>query len=251
MQLFLEILLNITLPIVVLVVFGWLTQIKLNLSLETLKSLQLNIILPCFFVHYISTANLPLVATWPISWFTVMQFLVLLALGWGLATLLRLSPEVRPIFAIALAFPNTGNYGVPLATLVFTPDFLLHQAIIVAVQTFLIIFACNLLLARSAEGIAGALREILMSPMIWGILVGLTLRGFDLQLPATLAIPAKLMGSTYAAFALFTLGASLVGNAKELKGITIQLTVWAKLLLGPALTLIMAWLCGFEGENLI
>ncbi|MGI9406484.1 MAG: AEC family transporter, partial [Hyphomicrobiaceae bacterium] len=42
-----------------------------------------------------------------------------------------------------------------------------------------------------------------------------------------------------------------VGNAKELKGITIQLTVWAKLLLGPALTLIMAWLCGFEGENLI
>ncbi len=238
-------------PIVVVVAVGWIAQSRLTLSLDTLKSLQLNIVLPCFFVHYLSTAELPLIAAWPISWFTLLQFVLLLALGWGMGLALRLPRDTLPIFAIALAFPNTGNYGVPLATLVFTPEYLLHQAVIVAVQTFLIILACHVFLGRDRTGIAGALGAIAKSPMIWGILIGLTFRGFELKLPTTLAIPTEMIGSTYAAVALFTLGASLCGGGKHLTGVAMHLTVWAKLILAPAITLALAWSCGFTGEDLV
>lgn len=251
MQLFLDILFNITMPLVVVVGVGWAAQSKLDLSLDTLKSLQINIVLPLFFVHYLSTAKLPLIAAWPISWFTVLQFVVLLALGWAIGRMLRLHAEILPIFAIALAFPNTGNYGVPLATLVFSPEYLLHQAAIVAVQTGLIIMACHLFLGRDKNGMAGALTAIAMSPMIWGMLVGLALRGFELQLPSMLAIPTQMIGSTYAAVALFTLGASLYGSAHNLAGWVLHLTVWAKLVLAPALTLALAYLCGFTGEDVV
>jgi len=250
-QHFLDILLNITLPLVVVVVIGWATQIRLQLSLDTLKSFQLNIVLPCFFIHYISTAELPLITAWPVSWFTVLQFGALLAIGWGMGRALRLSSDVLPIFAIALAFPNTGNYGVPLATLVFTPDYLLHQAVIVAVQTVLIIFACHIFLARDRSDLASALRAVALSPMIWGMALGLLLRQLNLTLPGPLAIPTEMLGATYAAIALFTLGASLQGTTHQLRGFELHLIVWAKLLLGPAITLALAWACGFTGEDLV
>ncbi|MEO0618152.1 MAG: AEC family transporter [Pseudomonadota bacterium] len=254
MSLFVHILLTITAPLVVIVLIGWLAQAILSLDVENLKEFQLNIVLPAFFIHYLATADLPLLAAWPTSWFTVLQFIILLALGWGIARIFGLSAVAAPVAAIALAFPNTGNYGVPLATLVFDPQFLLHQAVIVAAQTFLIITGCELLLRSrrdAGSGLAGALKAIAISPMIWGIVIGLALRGFEAQLPSILAIPTEMVGSTYAAIALFTLGASLRGTATIIFDRTIQIVVWGKLLLAPAITWALAWACGFTGETLV
>ncbi|MEL7542414.1 MAG: AEC family transporter [Pseudomonadota bacterium] len=254
MSLFLHVLLTITAPLVVIVLIGWVTQALLSFDVETLKTFQLNVVLPAFFVHYLATADLPLLAAWPTSWFTVLQFVVLLALGWGIARAAGVPAVAVPVAAIALAFPNTGNYGVPLATLVFDPQFLLHQAVIVAAQTFLIITACELLLSSRREagsGLAGAMMAVVKSPMVWGIVIGLALRGFEAQLPSILAIPTEMIGSTYAAIALITLGASLHGTATVIFDRTIQIVVWGKLLLAPAVTWALAWACGFTGENLV
>lgn len=247
MTLFLEILTDITLPIIALVALGWAVQPKLSLSVDTLNRLQVNVILPCFLIHFLSTAKIPLADVWPTAWFTVFQFVALLAIGWGLAVLFRATPETRPVIAIALAFPNTGNFGLPLAQLAFPPDYLLHQAVIVSLQSVLIIIAVAVFFMPKASGQHSPVMAVVRSPMIWGVVIGLALKATDVTLPKVISMPIELMGNTYAAIALFALGASLAAGAERFERSALSLIVVLKLLAGPAITWVLASALGFEG----
>lgn len=248
MTLFLEIFSEITLPIIALVALGWAVQPRLALSVETLNRLQINVILPCFLIHFLSTAKIPLADVWPTAWFTVFQFVALLAIGWFIATLFRIRDETRPVVAIALAFPNTGNFGLPLAQLAFPPDYLLHQAVIVSLQSILIVIAAAVFFMPRANGGQGsAVRAVLANPMIWGVIIGLALKGADITLPKVVSVPIEMMGNTYAAVALFALGAGLAAGAEKFEKGALTLIVVLKLLFGPAFTWAAAWALGFRG----
>src|SRR5690606_2423073 len=117
---------------------GWFVQWRLKLDLGTLTRLLINVVLPCALLHFITTAELPLAEVWPTVWFTVLQFIVLTALGWGIARLCRLPAEIAPVVGLAAAFANTGNFGIPVAQLSFPPDYLLHQTVIVSLHSMMI-----------------------------------------------------------------------------------------------------------------
>ena len=249
LPLFIEILTQITLPIIVLVVLGWGARLRLQLSVETLNKLLLNIILPCFFVHYLSTAKIPLAEVWPTAWFTVLQYLALFLIGWVIAGLVRVPRETRIIVAIAMAFPNTGNFGIPVAQLAFPADLLLHQAVIVSLQTVLIVLTSVLFIMpknsdRSAWG------EVAKNPMIWGVIIGLALKAFGVQLPAIVAKPVELITGAYAALALFTLGAGLAGGRAHVETGALSIAVVLKLIVSPAVTWGLAFAFGFRGLDL-
>ena len=249
LPLFIEILTQITLPIIALVAVGWGARLRLQLSVETLNKLLLNVILPCFFVHYLSTAKIPLNEVWPTAWFTVLQYLALLLIGWIIAGMVRIPRETRIIVAIAMAFPNTGNFGIPVAQLAFPADFLLHQAVIVSLQTILIVLTSVLFIMpkntdRSAWG------EVAKNPMIWGVIIGLALKAFGIQLPAIVAKPVELIAGAYAALALFTLGAGLAGGRSHVETGALSIAVVLKLIVSPALTWGLAFALGFRGLDL-
>jgi len=248
MSLFVEILSSVTLPIVLLMALGWLVQKRLELNVRTLSRLLLNVILPFALFHFLTSAELPLRDSWPTVWFTVLQFVVLTAIGWGIAILCRLPRDVLPVVAVAMAFANTGNFGLPVAQLSFPPDYLLHQTLIVSLHSVLIIPFGVMALARRNGGVMQSLRALVYSPMIIAVALGLLVKGLGLELPKLITHPVGIIAGAYIAIALFTLGAQLAETRFSLSHGPVWLAVFLKLLVAPLLTWGAVLLMGFEPQ---
>lgn len=247
-DLFFEILSEITLPIVALMVLGWLTQPRLKLDVATLTRFQIQIVLPGFLVHFLASADLPLAAVWPTAWFTVASFLFIALIGWLAAAGFRLKRGLWPIVGLAAAFPNSGNFGIPLAQLAFDPDYLLHQAVIVSLHTVIIAVAVVWSIDDRQTTVAGSLMSLLRSPMILAVMIGLALKGFDARLPAVVAEPLKLLGLAYAPLALFTLGAQLAGGGAAIHRGILALILGLRFLVAPGLSWALLLALGFADD---
>jgi predicted permease len=246
LQLFIDVLTGITLPILVLVALGWVAQRKLGFDLDTLMGLQVYVILPAALIHFLTSAELPLGAAWPTAWFTLLQFAAHFALGWGLAILLRLDRSLAALLGLAVAFPNSGNYGLPMIALTFAPDFLLLQTITTSIHIIIISTAGVWLMARGGPQPQSFVRTLFGTPVLPAVAFGLLIKGLEVKLPAALALPLELMGQAFTPMALFLLGAQLTTVAAGMQRGPLGLASVLKLLAAPALSWLLAWLLDFS-----
>ncbi len=251
MDLFLDILMKITLPIVALSALGYLVQGRLKLDVGSLNRLQVYIILPAFLVHFLSSGSQPLSVVWPTAYFWVTQFIILIPLGWLLVILCGMRHSYGPLVGIATAYANVGFYGIPLVQLAFTPDFIIHQSVITALTAILVATVGMWMLAPAGEqkGLLGRLRLAFETPMIPAVIVGLLLRGFEYKLPALIGVPIEMLSRVFTPLALFTLGAQLYDSALSrvpVGALTLMLVL--KLLFAPAFTWALAYYMGFAPD---
>ncbi len=247
MGLFLNILTEITLPIIALVALGWAVQPRLKFDVSTLNRLQIYIFLPIFLIHSLSSADIPLQEVWPTAWFTVVQFIVLTIIGWGIAAALRFPESLRPIIALTVSFPNSGNFGIPLAQLAFPADYILHQAVIVSLHSILIVTIGYWMLVGRGMSSGALSRSLFQTPLIPSVALGLVLKGLELPLPNIVTVPMALMSSAFVPLALFALGAQLAGNRSKMDLNTIGISIVFSMILSPVLTWGLAAGFGFTG----
>ncbi len=248
LQLFLDIFTSITLPILVLVALGYGLQKLIAFDLETLTKLQVYVLIPCAIVHFLVSARLPLGDAVPSAWFTVVQFAAHFAAGWVAATAFGITGAARTMLAITPGFNNSGNYGLPLIQLTFPPDYLLHQTIVLSMHMVLLASVGLWMMARHSSEQPKFFRTMFATPMIPAVLLGLTLKYYDVSLPGSIAIPLKLMGEAFTPLALFLLGAQLTGiNGLGQRG-SLTLALVLKLVAAPAITWALAIAFGFPGD---
>jgi len=245
LSLFLDILLTVTGPIVMLIGAGWWLQPRLALDLATLNRLIVQVVLPAFFVHYISTSVLPVVAAWSTAWFTALQFVGLTGLGWLIARMLGLQGALPIIVGLATALSNSGNFGIPLAELAFGADMILHQAVIVSTQSIFVFTLGPILLLGGSDGWRTGLQS-LKSPMYAAIIIGLALNAFEVALPELVAIPLAMLGSLYTPLALFALGAQLAASKSRVLTMPVTLSTGLKLAIAPLATFFALVPLGFD-----
>jgi malate permease and related proteins len=251
MDLFLDILMKITLPIVALAAIGYLVQGRLKLDVASLNRLQVYIILPAFLVHFLSTGSQSLSVVWPTAYFWVTQFIILIPLGWLLVLMFGMRRSYGPIVGIATAYANVGFFGIPLVQLAFTPDFIIHQSIITALTTILVATVGIWMLAPSGEqkGLMGRLKIAFDTPMIPAVVAGLLLRGFEVKLPPIAGVPIEMLSRVFTPLALFTLGAQLYESAFTRVPIgALSLMLILKLLVSPAFTWALGYYMGFAPD---
>jgi predicted permease len=251
MQLFTDILMNVTLPIVALVGLGFGAQWKLRLDVPSLNRLLVFVIMPAFLIHFLSSARQPISELWPTIYFTAIQFVLLILLGWLAAKLFRLPMEFAPILAMATVYANVGNYGIPLVKLAFPERFMLHQSVITSMMTMLIVSVGAWMLApkREETGVLVRLKIAFETPVVPAVLVGMALRAAEIRLPAIVATPLELIGSTFPPLALFALGAQLAETGRgALKVGPMSLLLVLKLMLAPALTWGLAVALGISDD---
>jgi predicted permease len=251
MQLFTDILMNVTLPIVALVGLGFGAQWKLRLDVPSLNRLLVFVIMPAFLIHFLSSARQPISELWPTIYFTAIQFVLLILLGWLAAKLFRLPMEFAPILAMATVYANVGNYGIPLVKLAFPERFMLHQSVITSMMTLLIVSVGAWMLApkREETGVLVRLKIAFETPVVPAVLVGMALRAAEIRLPAIVATPLELIGSTFPPLALFALGAQLAETGRGvLKVGPMSLLLVLKLMLAPALTWGLAIALGISDD---
>ncbi len=240
MELFVEILSRVTLPIIDLAALGYALQPWLRLDIGTLTRVQVNVVMPAFLVHFLSTGKQPLDVVWLVATLSVIQFMILIPLGWLLVIVLRLRGSLGPIMGLGTAYANVGFFGIPVTQLAFGPEYLLHQSVLTAMMTILL---CTLgvWLLSPAGGITAKLRTAFETPLIPSVVLGLALRYLQIELPPVASQPLQLLGAIFTPLALYTLGAQIAA-AKSLRVEALPQIVILVLKLGVS-PLITLYLC--------
>jgi predicted permease len=209
MILFFDVLTGITIPMVLLIAVGYLLRLRVAVDVVTLNRIVVYAVLPSFLVYNLATAPVPLASLGTSAWFTVGQFFALLAIGWLAATAARLSPGVRTIVALATAFPNSGNFGIPLVQLAFGVAVVPQQAVMVSLHTTLLLIIGVPLLGRGEVGFRRLVREVFRTPLVPAVVLGLAIKASGITLPEPIGLPLKICGSALTPMALIALGAQL------------------------------------------
>lgn len=249
MALFVEILTRVTLPIIALAALGYALQGWLKLDIGTLTRLQVNVVMPAFLVHFLSTGKQPLDTVWVVAQLAVVQFLLLTAFGWLIATMLSVRRTLRPAMGLSTAYANVGFFGIPVTQLAFGAEYLLHQSVLTAIITILVCTLGVWLMCPRDVGMAGKLRTAFETPLIPSVALGLGLRYFQIELPPVASQPLQLLGAIFTPLALYTLGAQIAA-AKSLRvEVLPQATIVAlKLVIAPLATLYLCRLLGVPLE---
>ena len=113
MDLFSDILTRVTLPIIALVALGWALQGRLKLDVPTLNRIQVYVVMPAFLLHFLSSGKQPLSVVWPVVYFGIVQFMILIPLGWLLVILFRQRKSLGPVMGLGTAYANVGFFGMP------------------------------------------------------------------------------------------------------------------------------------------
>jgi len=251
LELFIDIAINVTLPIVAIAALGYVMQTRIKLDVASINRLLVTVIMPCFLVHFLASARQPVSEIWPVAYFTVVQFLFLIPVGWLASLAFGLPRAFGPLLAMATVYANVGNYGIPLVQLAFPSEFLLHQSVITALMTILMVTVGTWLLAPSEQQatFASRLAKAFETPIVPAVMLGLVLRGFEIRLPQAIGTPIELLGATFPPLALFAMGAQLATRTAGAVNIgRLSLILMLKLVVAPAVTWGLAIAMGMPEE---
>jgi predicted permease len=247
MDIFLDILTRVTLPIIALAALGFACQPWLKLDIGTLTRLQVNIVMPAFLVHYLSSGKQPLDVVVQIATLSVVQFVILIPLGWLLVLLLCQRASLGPIMGLGTAYANVGFFGMPVTQLAFGSEYLLHQSVLTAMMTILVCTIGVWLLSPEVGGFTRKLRAAFETPLIPSVALGLTLRWLEVDLPPLASEPLQLLAAIFTPLALYTLGAQIAAaKSLRLEVLPQCLILALKLLIAPLLTMYLCHVLGVQ-----
>jgi len=245
LQLFLDILTGITLPILGLVALGYGVQRRMSFDVSTLTRMQVYVLLPGALIYFPSAAKLPIDAALPVVWFSLLHFAFLFAVGWGMAAMLGMSRNLCALMALAAFFSNSGNYGIPLIQLTFPEDYLLYQTVVLSLHSILIAPVALIAFQSRSEGDTGILKALFGTPLLPAVAIGYLLKGFDVTLPTVFAVPLKLVSDAFTPMALLLLGVQLAAIDAKVERGPLLLGILLRLAIAPASAWGFAVLFGF------
>jgi predicted permease len=216
MTLFIDILNKVTLPIIALVALGWVLQPRLKLDVATLNRIQVQVVMPAFLVHFLSSGSQPISVVLPVAYFGIVQFLFLIPIGWLTVMIFRMRPSLGPMMGLGTAYANVGFFGIPVTQLAFGSEYLIYQSVLTALMAVLVCTVGVALLAPSGGSRLSKFMIAFQTPLIPSVVLGLALRGFQIELPAVASQPLQFIGSIFTPLALYTLGAQIAA-AKTVK----------------------------------
>ncbi len=236
---------HISLPIILLILSGFIFQKIFKTDVRTLTRLLVYLLIPVVIFVKILEAEITWNLLLTVTGFTLLLQVFMYLTGVATARLLRQPPQMRFVTVNTLVLLNTGNYGIPLIDLVFSanPVASASQLFIVVVQnittnTFGVYQLCRGKQTRRQAWVSAA-----KLPAIYVMALAALLKGFDVEMPVTVMVPLHYLADAFIAVALLSLGAQLaeVKLGQGLKGVMVTsiVKVFSAPLLGFALVLLL------------
>lgn len=244
---------RIVLPILLLAGIGYALQRTLTLDMPTLRRLNFYFIIPAIIYVNVVTSKLGGAGVALVVGFTVALWVTMAGLTLLLAWLRGVPRDQRAALLLTTVLHNSGNYGLPLQKLAFRPYGLGDRA--VANQTFVMITQNFITFTLGILIVGGGgrntwrqnVRHMLRFPPIYALAAALITTQIVVLL-GDAAGPVRhalrplwdvlvYVKGAFVALALVTLGAQLALVGKEAAKYRITMSVFLRLLGGPALAL--------------
>ena len=238
MQLF-SILVDVVGPvfIVALVGYAW-ARSGAAFDPRFVSMLVTNVATPCLVIDNLAKSSLNFSALGQIVLACVISHLLALAAGYAFVKAMREDPRV---FAPALGFPNSGNMGLPLALFAFG-----EVGLALAIAFYATASLLQFTLGQAIAAGGASFRAIVRLPLVWAILLAVTLAVSGLSLPGPAASAVHILAGLLVPLMLLSLGYSLASlKIASLK--TAAIFSLARLIGGFAIGWFVATLLGLDG----
>lgn len=243
------ILANILLPIFVIMVIGYVLDIKFELNLNTLAKLNIYFLVPGFiFVRLYETTFSGELFIYVIVFF-IAYIIVLSLISQILAKLLNFNTAKTTTLTNSVLFFNSGNYGVPVNDLVFKGDaFAMSVQVIVLTLQNIFTFTYGVFSLQSLQvGKLRALFGYFKMPILYALIVAIILNYYKISIPEFIWIPANYIADAMIAIALILLGAQIARIKFSFKWSSSYLYIILRLVIGPVIALIIINLMNLDG----
>lgn len=245
--------LDVIAPVLLVVGLGAALQRKFSLDIKTLAKLTVWTLVPSFLFYVIYKSD-PEKVNWKVIGDVALANVVPMFLVGGITffILRQLKVPGSAIAAMVLAsvVVNAGNFGIPVAELAYEGSMKLKfegmddpaqgkeiQALCVMVSNLVLwCFGYTVLAVAKGDGIKNALFGYFKLPMIYAIVAAFVCRDHDIEPPAVLLYPLKLLKEATVPMMLLTLGAQLAKSARWPRWQYVAPVLIIKLIVLPAVT---------------
>ncbi|WP_055105644.1 AEC family transporter [Paenibacillus ihumii] len=246
-----EIVMDVVLPIFVLIGLGALMHRAFQLNLYTLAKINFYYITPAvvFLSMYRSKMSPSLLGSVTLFYalYVALLYMVSSIVSWRR----KFNPGMKAAFTNSLILDNSGNYGLPINQLAFKGDPLASsiQALVMTFQS-LVTFTYGVISvqrAKSGGTLKAALIGFLKMPVPYALVLGLVFHVFHWPLPEFAAKPLDYIADSMVSIALLTLGAQIIQYPLRLDRMDVYISVFLRLLIGPAIGLLLIFALGLKG----
>lgn len=260
MEVFIFILTRNILPLVLIIVLGYLLSKKFNLDINTLSKINFYIYVPFFIFMQIYTTQLPK------EMLNVLIFVVILGLVNTMVTIIvsrlrRYDEGFKNAFVNSITFYNSGNIGIPLITLIFSSGpFLIAGKtpyLTLALTTQIVVLIVQNI-STNTIGFFNAgkgdmhwtesVKSILLMPTIYMIPLAFALKALPFRLETMPLWPGLIyIKDGLISFALLTLGVQLSKTKFSFKNSDVYLSSTIRLIGGPIIAFLILKVMGING----
>lgn len=260
MSIFFHILGHNILPIFILIVLGFMLSKKFPIDVHSLSKLNFYLLVPAFiFVNlYTTTISLTMLK---VFLYAIVLLVVNDFIGRMIARIRNFDVGLTNAFKNSIMFNNSGNIGLSLIMLIFasapfvvdgkTPY--LQEA--VTAQIIILVFqniTSNTIgffnAARANLNAKDAIMQVLSMPSVYAIPAAFILKNVDFNLTETILWPPlEYLKNAMVPIVLITLGVQLSKTKFDLRNFDVHLSVFTRLIVGPALATLCIYLFGFTG----
>lgn len=215
------------------------------LHTKTLSSLNIYLLIPALIFASLSTREIQWGVFGRIAAGSVLMLggmTVLLAL---VARLRRIDHAERGAFLMSM-FPNLGNFGLPVCLFAFGQEGLAIAIVVMVCGSFLQNSVGVYFAQRTHHGMGAAFRRVFQFPMIYAFVLALMCQRWGVQLPAAVNRAVALTADAAIPIQLVILGVQLAETRLD-TSTNVFLASAIRLVAGPALATLVAFVVGIEG----
>lgn len=189
---------GIVLPVLVIVLAGYVYARKVDPDMRATNRLLLDVLVPLLVFSALASKDFDLLGY---RWLLLASLAIVIGSGllaWPVARLMGV--DIRT-FLPPMMFNNCGNMGLPLAVLAYG-----QAALGPAVALFVVSNTLHFTLGPYIVSHHANLRVLARSPIIWATVVGAAVALARVSVPDVVLVPAKLLGDATIPLMLFSLG---------------------------------------------
>jgi hypothetical protein len=202
---------------------------------------------PCLVFGGIAGSDLQAEELGQIVAVALVSSLLMAAIGWGLARLMRFERKLESAFVMCVVLVNAGNYGLPLNQFAFG-EAGLQRAIVFYVVTSVISNTVGVYLASRGEAsIKQSLLNVLAVPLPYATALGFVVNFARMDLPLPVDRVVTLLGQAAVPTMLLILGLQLSRTSVRGRMGPIALATATRLGVAPLVALGLVSLLGMSG----
>lgn len=236
-------------PILLVASFGFILQKLLNVDPRALSQVTFYLFAPALVFELLFTAEIS--GEGVLQMVVLVLLLVLFICGFSMlvARLLRLPGRLATAFVLTATFMNAGNYGLSLNQFALGSTGLAWASIFFVMSALLTnslgVYIANVGSVSPWE----ALKRLARIPSIYAILLAFLFRAMGLTLPLPIWRPLELLSDAAIPSMLVILGLQIGLAGIPINRGLLSLVAAIRLLVSPALALILSVLLGLEGVS--